>query len=71
VLQVFLSEFIIDEARARDNMNYLEELLERTRVIPVSVKAAALMATLTPILVVYPWIQRYFVKGVIIGSLKG
>lgn len=71
VLQVYLSEFIIDEARAQQNMNLLEEYLERTKTIPVSIKAAALTATLVPILLVYPWVQKHFVKGVIVGSLKG
>ena len=33
-------------------------------------KAAALIITITPILCVYPFLQRYFTKGLIIGSLK-
>jgi putative aldouronate transport system permease protein len=71
VLQVYLSEFIIDEARAQQHMDSLEEYLEKVKTIPESIKAAALMATLTPILLVYPFIQKHFVKGVIVGSLKG
>lgn len=34
-------------------------------------KAAAVMFATLPILVVYPWLQRYFIKGVTIGAVKG
>lgn len=36
-----------------------------------SVKTAMIILTVTPILCVYPFIQRYFVKGALIGSIKG
>ncbi len=36
-----------------------------------TLKAATLMVAIGPIVAVYPFIQRYFVKGVMIGSLKG
>lgn len=39
--------------------------------IGLSIKYAAIMVSTLPILVVYPFIQKYFVKGVLIGSLKG
>ena len=39
--------------------------------IGLSIKYAAIMVSTLPILVVYPFIQKYFVKGVMIGSLKG
>lgn len=35
-----------------------------------SLKAAAIMYATIPILVVYPWLQKYFVKGVLIGAVK-
>jgi putative aldouronate transport system permease protein len=34
-------------------------------------KAAAIMFATVPILVVYPWLQRYFIAGVTIGAVKG
>ncbi|MNL83801.1 hypothetical protein D3C87_2115530 [compost metagenome] len=36
-----------------------------------TMKMAALMVSLIPLLIVYPFLQKYFVKGVMIGSLKG
>ena len=36
-----------------------------------SLKTAMTVVTVTPILCVYPFIKRDFVKGVMIGSIKG
>jgi putative aldouronate transport system permease protein len=36
-----------------------------------SVKATAMMVSAIPIICVYPFAQKYFVKGIMIGSLKG
>lgn len=36
-----------------------------------TIKYATVIVATVPILVLYPWIQKYFVKGVMIGSLKG
>lgn len=41
------------------------------RLIEATVRYASIMITVTPIMCVYPWIQKYFVKGVMVGSLKG
>ncbi len=40
-------------------------------IAPEGLKAATIMVTTIPILCVYPFIQKYFVKGVMMGSLKG
>ena len=36
-----------------------------------SIKAAAIVITALPIVLVYPFIQKYFVRGVMVGSVKG
>ena len=47
-----------------------EVIIESTDVIPEQVKAAAIIVSMIPILLVYPFLQRYFVKGVLIGAIK-
>lgn len=36
-----------------------------------SIKMAVVVLTIAPILIVYPFIQRHFIKGVILGAIKG
>ncbi|MDR2752634.1 MAG: ABC transporter permease, partial [Clostridiales bacterium] len=36
-----------------------------------SIKAATVMFATVPILLVYPWLQRYFIAGVTLGAVKG
>lgn len=38
---------------------------------PEGIKAAAVVIAIAPILCVYPFLQKHFVKGVLIGSVKG
>ena len=37
----------------------------------VQIKFAVMIVAVLPILLLYPFLQRYFVKGVLIGALKG
>ncbi len=38
---------------------------------PEGIKSAAIVIAVTPILLLYPFLQKHFVKGVLIGSVKG
>ncbi len=40
------------------------------QVTPQAIKMAVIMAVTLPILFVYPFLQKYFVKGVLLGSVK-
>ena len=41
------------------------------RPTPETVKAATLVVTTIPIIMVYPFLQKYFIKGVTLGAVKG
>ncbi len=51
-----------------DDPRLIQQLV---RITSESMKLAFVTATTVPILLVYPFIQRYFIKGVLIGSIKG
>ncbi|MCX7796505.1 MAG: hypothetical protein N2380_08295 [bacterium] len=36
-----------------------------------SIQAATLVISIIPILALYPFVQRYFIKGIMIGAIKG
>ncbi|MDD3903352.1 MAG: carbohydrate ABC transporter permease [Sphaerochaeta sp.] len=39
--------------------------------IAISIKSAVIITSTLPIIVLYPFLQRYFVKGILIGAVKG
>lgn len=43
----------------------------RSKLTSESLKAAVIVISTIPILVAYPFIQKYFVKGILIGAIKG
>ena len=67
-LQLILREILI--ASSLDNMMTETAVVDREPVAQ-TVKYATIMVATLPILCVYPFLQKYFVKGVMIGALKG
>ena len=47
------------------------EQIANRLVTPMSVQMAAMIIAVGPIMCVYPFLQKYFVKGVMIGAVKG
>jgi putative aldouronate transport system permease protein len=45
--------------------------VEQTMIAAETFKAATILISVLPIMCVYPFLQKYFVKGVMIGSVKG
>ena len=42
-----------------------------TNIPTISLQYASLLVVLIPIMCVYPFLQRYFAKGVMLGAVKG
>ena len=64
IQQMVQSQTILQEI---NTMSQLEEV----NVTPEGMKAAGIMVMIVPMLIVYPLLQKYFVKGVMIGAVKG
>jgi putative aldouronate transport system permease protein len=46
------------------------DISSQISVTPESIRAAQVIVTTIPIILVYPFLQKYFIKGVLIGSVK-
>ena len=42
-----------------------------TQMTPENVKAASITLSMLPMLIVYPFVQRFFTQGVMLGAVKG
>ncbi|MFD0715480.1 carbohydrate ABC transporter permease [Paenibacillus sp. GCM10027626] len=71
VLGNVLRKIIIEGSPQFQQYDTYDPSKATTLVTPDIIRAATIMVATTPILLVYPFIQKYFVKGVMIGSLKG
>jgi len=67
-LQLILRDIIIKSEV--DDMT-LGAAFGNSYAMSFTIKYATVIVATVPILILYPWIQKYFVKGVMIGSLKG
>ncbi len=76
VLQILLRRVLLESNFAYSGLGADVQAIQRQeelvrRYTPETIKAAILMVSTVPILCTYPFIQRYFAKGIILGSLKG
>lgn len=67
-LQLVLRE-IIQNATAKVDENSAAEEIKQT--FALNVQMAAVVVTMLPIMLVYPFLQKYFMSGLTIGAVKG
>jgi len=70
-----IQTLLLNIIKSSDSSSFLKSsghfFLRRRKVTMESVKMATIIISVAPIIMVYPFLQRYFVKGIMIGSLKG
>jgi len=65
---------ILNQYQTGAMLSEAEQLANTNKRIPVSgesIRMAVTMVATIPVLLVYPFIQRYFVKGIMMGAIKG
>ena len=68
VLQVLLQRIVIENSTEMIEKGIVNpDIMSFT---PETIKAATVIVTILPILFVYPFVQKYFVKGIMIGGVK-
>lgn len=70
VLQVVMRRIVLEGTAQMLNPNS-SEFGANEIVNSENIKAATIMVATLPIVMVYPFLQKYFVKGIMVGSLKG
>lgn len=68
-LQMYLREILI-KSTTIDNAN-AADLMDSSALYKTLAKYASIVIATLPILCIYPFVQKYFVTGVMIGSVKG
>lgn len=72
-LQLILREILVQQEIAAELMmqgGNPEAIGEQARIASI-IKYAVMIVSAAPLLIIYPFLQRFFLKGVMIGSLKG
>lgn len=63
-VQMVLKQFI-------ESVNVSVEEGINTNLVAENIKAASIVISMLPMLIVYPFVQKFFTKGIMIGAVKG
>ena len=69
-LQIILREILIQNQSAID-IGLTDFEMVKQIMLAESMKYAVIVIASLPVIVMYPFVQKYFVKGVMVGSIKG
>lgn len=69
-LQLILREILVQN-QTQEMMQMSEESATQQALMAASIKYAVVIVANLPVLLLYPFLQKYFVKGMMIGAIKG
>jgi putative aldouronate transport system permease protein len=67
-LQLYLRDIVMDADSSSALNKSVDDMMN---ISPEGIRSATVIASIIPMLLVYPFLQKHFVKGVLIGSVKG
>lgn len=70
-LQTYLQNVLQSSDQALMRSNNLQNLVEQMAVSGQNLRAAQLFISMVPLLLIYPFLQKYFTTGLVMGSVKG
>lgn len=68
-LQTYIQQLVVN-MNVNSSLSY-EEQMQLAEVSGKAFNAAKVFVTMIPLLVVYPFAQKHFVKGIVLGAVKG
>ena len=68
-IQTFLYQMVAT-TEAYSRIPQLTGFATRIKITPESVRVAVMIVATAPMIVVYPFLQKYFTKGIMLGSVK-
>ena len=69
-LQSYLQTLVVSTTEALTSGD-LKEIMDLTQVNDTNMKAAQIFISIIPLMIVYPFMQKHFTKGLTLGSVKG
>lgn len=70
-LQQYMYDLITQATSMQDTTGNFGDVSQAMNASGENVRSATIVVSTIPILLVYPFLQRYFVKGITVGSVKG
>lgn len=70
-LQMYMREILIQNDTSMTTNVSVGDLMDNAQLYKTLVKYGSIIVSTVPILCVYPFVQKYFEKGVMIGAVKG
>ncbi len=68
-LQTYLNQIMVQMTTNTSHMTR-EEIIRLSKISDKTINAAKILVSMIPILIVYPFLQKYFVTGLTLGSVK-
>ena len=68
-LQSYIQSLTVDISRRYESMSY-DQILRQQELSSLTFNCAKIVVSMVPILLVYPFLQKYFVTGIVMGAVK-